>query len=162
MSETSPDDSPPGTIVESCQSDTWIVIQLVDNQGNHVPDEAYKLTQKDQEPRTGNLDDKGTARIDDIPAGTWNLTFPNRKFDEWHRISDIPEPAKWIEIALVDHAGEPVAHEPYEMLLPDQSTLVTGNLNAGGQARIDTKTRGICKLNFPKRHAKDWWPISAD
>ena len=160
MAETASHDDQPGTIVESCGSHTWINIKLVDPQGNPVADEAYEITKEDEDPRTGSLDENGTATIDDIPAGTWKLTFPNRKFDEWHRIRDTSPPATWLEIKLIDHTGTPVADEPYEILLPDQETLVSGNLNARGRARIDAQTSGICKLNFPQRHAKDWWPVS--
>jgi hypothetical protein len=61
----------------------------------------------------------------------------------------------WVEIELIDDEGLPVAFEPYQLQLPDGST-VEGNLDGKGQARVEGIDPGTCKVLFPNRHAKDW------
>jgi len=138
-----------------------ITIVLQDPGGNPVKDEAYKLSKNGEEDRTGTLDDQGSAIVEDLDPGSWHLTFPDRGFDEWHKVTQPEEPENWIEIALVDAEGRPVPKEPYEVILPDQETKVTGNLDAGGRARIETKGPGLGRVNFPDREPASWSPVSS-
>ena len=66
-----------------------------------------------------------------------------------------PAKASWVEIALVDDDGLPVAFEPYQVELPDGS-MIEGTLDGTGQARIEGIDPGTCKVSFPNRDAKDW------
>jgi hypothetical protein len=65
-----------------------------------------------------------------------------------------PEPSSieeehWIEIRLVDEAGEPVAGEPYRIELPD-GRLREGRTDEHGIVRIDPIHRaGQCRVDFP-------------
>ena len=60
-----------------------------------------------------------------------------------------------MEFELFDDDGLPVAFEPYQVELPDGST-VEGTLDGRGQARIEGIDPGNCKVSFPNRDAKDW------
>jgi hypothetical protein len=58
---------------------TWIAIELLDDLGNEVPDEPYKLVLPDGSERTGKLDGHGRARVEGIPPGKCRVTFPERE-----------------------------------------------------------------------------------
>jgi hypothetical protein len=61
----------------------------------------------------------------------------------------------WIEIELVDEAGEPVPGESYEITLPD-GTTTKGTLDGQGFARVEGIDPGTCKVTFPNLD-KDAW-----
>lgn len=63
----------------------------------------------------------------------------------------------WIEIKLHDDAGNPVAGEPVEVTLSDQ-TVWSGTLDQDGFARADGIPSGQCKVVFPKRDKSCWKP----
>lgn len=62
----------------------------------------------------------------------------------------------WIEIALVDDAGDPVAGEAYEIVLPDGSKR-SGKLDAKGTARVEGIDPGTCKVLFPGFDGREWF-----
>src|SRR5690606_27770524 len=64
-----------------------------------------------------------------------------------------PERA-WLELAVVDEHGEPLAHEPFELDLPDGSTR-SGALDGRGEARADDLPPGRCRVRFPRRAAQE-------
>jgi type VI secretion system secreted protein VgrG len=64
---------------------SWIEIELVDEEGNPVPGEAYKVTLPDGSVDSGTLDEKGFCRIDGIDPGTCQITFPNLDKDAWEK-----------------------------------------------------------------------------
>jgi hypothetical protein len=59
-----------------------------------------------------------------------------------------PEEKHWIEIELIDDAGNPVAGELYFVELPDGSTL-SGRTDGQGRARVDGVDPGTAKVSFP-------------
>jgi type VI secretion system secreted protein VgrG len=62
----------------------WIEIELLDEEGNPVPGEPYRITLPDGATvASGTLDDKGWARVDHIDPGTCQVTFPNLDKDVW-------------------------------------------------------------------------------
>ena len=62
----------------------WIEIELLDEDGNPVPGEPYRITLPDGTTvASGTLDDKGWARVDHIDPGTCQVTFPNLDKDVW-------------------------------------------------------------------------------
>ena len=63
----------------------------------------------------------------------------------------------WIEITLVDEAGQPVAGEPYQITLPDQ-TVASGTTDEKGLARVDGIDSGSCQITFPNRDQEAWTP----
>jgi len=62
----------------------WIEIELLDEDGNPVPGEPYRITLPDGATiASGTLDHKGWARVDHIDPGTCQVTFPNLDKDAW-------------------------------------------------------------------------------
>ena len=62
----------------------WIEIELVDEDGNAVPGEPYRITLPDGTTvADGTLNEKGWARVDHIDPGTCQVTFPNLDKDAW-------------------------------------------------------------------------------
>ena len=61
----------------------YISIELVDDEDKPVPNEPYEVTSSDDEVHPGNLDDKGKARIERLPAGNCKITFPEIPGQEW-------------------------------------------------------------------------------
>ncbi|MGA2275205.1 MAG: type VI secretion system tip protein VgrG [Bryobacteraceae bacterium] len=64
----------------------------------------------------------------------------------------------WVEINLVDEQGKPVAGEPYQVTLPDGSTVADGTLDEKGHARVDHIDPGNCKVTFPNLDKDAWKP----
>jgi hypothetical protein len=58
------------------------------------------------------------------------------------------EETHWIEIELIDDAGNPVADELYFVELPDGSSL-SGRTDGAGRARVDGVDPGTAKVSFP-------------
>jgi hypothetical protein len=55
----------------------WIEIELIDDNGDPVANEAYEVELPDGSKRTGKVDGKGRARVDGILAGgTCKVSFP--------------------------------------------------------------------------------------
>jgi hypothetical protein len=61
----------------------------------------------------------------------------------------------WVEIALVDKEGNPVAGQDYEIRLPD-GRIVTGALDDRGAARVEGIDPGTCKIRFPSLDKTVW------
>lgn len=66
-------------------STTWIEIVLVDDADKPVPGEPYELTLPTGTVVRGSLDSRGTARVDGIPAGTCQVTFPRLDRKAWNQ-----------------------------------------------------------------------------
>jgi hypothetical protein len=64
----------------------WIEIQLVGEDNKPIAGEPYKITLPDGTVDSGTLDEKGSARVDGIDAGTCQVTFPNRDKDAWQSL----------------------------------------------------------------------------
>lgn len=61
----------------------------------------------------------------------------------------------WIEIELVDEAGDPVADVAYVITAPD-GTEHAGRTDGEGTARVSEIASGQCKIRFPELD-KDAW-----
>src|SRR5262245_25914609 len=64
----------------------------------------------------------------------------------------------WIEIELVDEAGNPVPGERYRITLPDGKTVDEGTLDEKGCARVECIDSGTCKITFPELDRDAWKP----
>lgn len=53
-----------------------------------------------------------------------------------------------LEIVLHDERGSPVPHARYRVYLP-AGTVVDGELDSQGFARIERLPEGICRVDFP-------------
>ena len=72
----------------------------------------------------------------------------------------IPEKApapelSFIEIALVDEDGEPVAGQSYELVLAN-GEVRRGSLDDQGAARIEGIPAGNCQVKFPDVDGREW------
>ncbi|MDX2150495.1 MAG: type VI secretion system tip protein TssI/VgrG [Bryobacteraceae bacterium] len=64
----------------------FIEIKLVDEDGNPVPGEAYKITLPDGTTvADGTLDEQGYAKVSNIDPGTCKVSFPNLDQDAWEQ-----------------------------------------------------------------------------
>ncbi len=75
----------PSKAKEQKQKKSWIEIEMVDEQDQPVPGEAYKIELPDGTVAEGTLDDKGFARVDGIEPGTCQITFPELDKDAWEK-----------------------------------------------------------------------------
>lgn len=71
--------------------------------------------------------------------------------------AEAPPETTWVEIALVDEQGAPVAGEEY-WVRTASGTAITGRLNAEGKARVRGVEPGTCEVTFPNLNATDWQP----
>jgi len=96
--------SPVGSGVEPCGSEfwndsstaseetvspnkkSWIAIKLVDQDGEPVPGEEYRITLPDGSTVEGDLDKGGFARVNGIDPGTCQVSFPTIDRNDWNRI----------------------------------------------------------------------------
>jgi type VI secretion system secreted protein VgrG len=61
------------------------------------------------------------------------------------------EKKHYIEIELHDDEQLPVPGEPYEIILPDGSTVASGTTDEKGRARVENIDAGNCRVRFPRR-----------
>jgi hypothetical protein len=66
------------------------------------------------------------------------------------------EDSSWIEIELVNEAGEPQAGERYEIIAPDGETIRRGALDQNGQAHVLIPDAGNCQISFPRLDQAAW------
>ncbi len=55
----------------------WLEIRLLDRDGNPMAHERYAVRLADGSQREGTLDSSGTARLEDIPPGRYDVQFPD-------------------------------------------------------------------------------------
>ena len=68
------------------------------------------------------------------------------------------EKKSWIEGVLVDEADQPVPGEPYEVKLPDGTTVASGTTDEKGFFRVDHIDPGQCEITFPNLDKDAWEP----
>ena len=61
----------------------WISVELKDAKGNPVPNEGYEVKASDGSISSGNLDEKGKAKVEGLPAGQCQVRFPRLHNSEW-------------------------------------------------------------------------------
>jgi type VI secretion system secreted protein VgrG len=70
---------------------------------------------------------------------------------------DNKDKTHWVEIMLVDDAGQPVAGEAYEIKLPDGS-IASGTTDEKGMARVENIDPGSVDISFPELDKDAWEP----
>jgi type VI secretion system secreted protein VgrG len=69
---------------ENREKEHWIEIELLDEEGQPIAGEPYRITLPDGTTvADGTLDEKGRARVDNIDPGTCKVTFPDLDKDGW-------------------------------------------------------------------------------
>lgn len=68
-----------------------------------------------------------------------------------------PDPKKtgWVEVAMLDEDGAPVAGMAYSVTLPN-GRVAQGTLDEKGVARIEGFDPGTCQMAFPQLHPDAW------
>jgi hypothetical protein len=66
-----------------------------------------------------------------------------------------PDPQTWIEIAVVDDGGRPVANVGYRIVCPD-GNVRTGTTDRSGRAREEGLVAGQCRVTFPEVDDAAW------
>jgi len=69
------------------QATSWIKIRLVNEAGEPVPSERYKITCPDGTVKEGALDANGEATVHGVQPGNCDITFPNLDRTAWRRKS---------------------------------------------------------------------------
>lgn len=64
---------------------TWIEIQLVDADGNPVPNEPYRIEAPDGTASEGSTDNNGVARVDGIDPGNCKISFTALDQQAWSK-----------------------------------------------------------------------------
>ncbi|HWC96385.1 MAG TPA: hypothetical protein VG456_06545 [Candidatus Sulfopaludibacter sp.] len=64
----------------------WIEIELIDEDNAPVPLIRYRVKLPNSEIVHGYLDKHGRARIETIPGGTCEVTFPELDKEAWARV----------------------------------------------------------------------------
>ena len=66
---------------------TWIEIELLDDEGNPIPNEQYAIEIPGGSVRVGRLDDNGYARVEGLDPNTCKVSFPNLDKSSYDRQS---------------------------------------------------------------------------
>ncbi|WP_347988692.1 hypothetical protein [Methylomonas sp. AM2-LC] len=61
----------------------WIEIELLGEDGKPIANQNYLVVTADQKQYTGTTDADGLARLDDIPAGNCQVSFPDLDKEAW-------------------------------------------------------------------------------
>lgn len=61
----------------------------------------------------------------------------------------------WVEIALVDEDGKPVAGQKYAITLPN-GKVVKGSTDSQGKAKVTALVGGVCQLTLSELDAETW------
>jgi hypothetical protein len=80
------EEQPPGAAEQPPPSEkkkTWVEVELVDQDGDPVPDVQYRVELPDGTTKTGKLGANGRARVSDIDPGTCKVSFPGFDASEW-------------------------------------------------------------------------------
>jgi hypothetical protein len=144
---------------------TWIEIELTDMEGNAMPGERYWIKLPDGTIHEGALDAQGRAYFGDLDPGSAEIRWPDRDGDATLSPGPLGQgevrgsdgapggvatragPRTWVEIELLDMAGQPVPHERYWIRLPDGSVR-EGALDAMGLAYFDDLDPGQCTIRW--------------
>lgn len=65
------------------ETNDWIEILLVDEQGQGIPGQRYLIVTPDGQQRRGFTDSLGSARITRIPSGDCKVSFPDLDARAW-------------------------------------------------------------------------------
>ena len=71
------------TTVQTAAVVSFLEISLVDQNNKPCGGVRYRVTASDRSVKVGFLDDTGHARVENLPAGTCRVTFPDLAADDW-------------------------------------------------------------------------------
>ncbi len=108
----------------------------------------------------GNSDDGGPLAVSENDADqTFGLNDVGTNVQDCSSGSSSakvsPDKKHWVEIAMADQEGHPVAGVAYRITVPG-GTVVEGSTDAKGRGRVDGIDAGTCRITFPVLD-KDVW-----
>jgi hypothetical protein len=62
---------------------TWVIIKLLDMEGEPIPEERYRALLEDGSSREGKLDQNGIARLSSLEPGVVKVCFPDLDESAW-------------------------------------------------------------------------------
>lgn len=76
---------PVGTAVQPCAAKpySWLMIELVGEDGTPVPNEPYRVMLPDGTIREGTLDSRGIASFEGFISGECTVSFPALDEEAW-------------------------------------------------------------------------------
>jgi len=162
-------EAPIAAPIERRDPKTWIEIELVDMEGNPVPNERYWIELPDGRVHEGRLDAEGRAYFGELDPGECNVRFPDLDGEavaspgdpplaKWKRQARARERPTWIEIELVGMDGSPIPDEAYRLALPT-GEVREGRLDEDGRARVEGIDPGTCRVTFPALDEEAWEPV---
>ncbi|HZI16826.1 MAG TPA: carboxypeptidase-like regulatory domain-containing protein [Myxococcus sp.] len=77
------EDSKSGKERQPEEEPTWVVVELVDDEGKPVSGARYRVILPSGEVREGTLDAQGQARLDGIVEGAYKVSFPDFDAADW-------------------------------------------------------------------------------
>lgn len=84
--ERKPRDDDGFTALQSGPPTHWVEIQLVGEDGEGIPGQRYRIVAPDGVEWSGYTDSLGLARINRIPEGTCQISFPDLDAEAWEPI----------------------------------------------------------------------------
>ena len=73
----------PGEAGDKLRLRTWIELQLVGEDDKPIPNERYSIALPGGKIISGTLDSQGLARVEGIPAGICQVSFPDLDKEAW-------------------------------------------------------------------------------
>jgi len=120
-------DEPPTAPGQQEAPTSWAIFELVDEQGNPVAGARYVVSLGDRIIQQGELNQQGQARIEELEAGTYTITFPDLDADEWE------------VTALTDTSATPVGDLPPSLGEGTQETQPTPTQPTEAEPTGDTE-----------------------
>ncbi|EKU99385.1 hypothetical protein Lepto7375DRAFT_1412 [Leptolyngbya sp. PCC 7375] len=124
----SPADRPP---IESPEPNAQVSITLVDDAAMPMADQTYELTWPDGTVQTGQLSPQGDATFEQLPVGTYGLSFPNLDATDWELLTSeaiAPLPGQPVDDVPVDDGSpESPAERPVDRDSPESPDAVGSN-----------------------------------
>ncbi|MEZ4329372.1 MAG: hypothetical protein R3B40_29350 [Polyangiales bacterium] len=115
--------------------DTWLGLALTDEHDAPMGDVAYELAMNDGSVQRGTLDGEGRARLEGLSATSCDVRFPDLEPEYVITRGRALLRDDSVSIDIVDENGRALDGEPYELRLPD-GTSIAGTVE-GGQIRIE-------------------------
>lgn len=78
---------------DKLRTQSWIEVRLVDETNQPVAGETYALQLPGGAVIEGTLDEQGSVRIDALPPGICQVSFPNLDKDAWTAVQTQPSSA---------------------------------------------------------------------
>jgi hypothetical protein len=148
--------------------DHWIEVELLGENGSPVAGQRCRVTLPDGREVLRTTDRFGLVRIDDIPAGTCTICFPDLDAGATAPLSTVARQGSqatraastaakhWVEVELLGEDGLGIAKALCEITLPD-GKLIRRRTDARGLIRVDgIRDAGDCKFSFVELDAPVW------